>query len=77
LAVLLAFYALLTAGRAMGEKGVLAPELAMWMPDLVLGAVAAAAFVRKNREAPLPLEEILGRWLSRIRRPVRVPEIAP
>ena len=77
MAVLLAFYALLTAGRVMGERGVLPPELAMWMPDLVLGAVAVAAFVRKNRDAPLPLEELLGRWRSRVRRPARWPETAP
>jgi len=68
LGILLLFYALLTSGRTLGKREVLPPELAMWLPDLLLGALAVYAYVRKNREAPLPLEEAAGRWVSRIRR---------
>jgi lipopolysaccharide export system permease protein len=68
--VLFAYYALLTAGKALGHKGALPPELAMWLPDLALGGFAAYAFVRKNREAPLPLEEALARAFRRARRRV-------
>ena len=71
LVVLLAYYALLTVGQALGKKGALPPELAMWLPNLVLGALAAYAFVRKNREAPLPLEDHLGRWLGALRAKLR------
>jgi lipopolysaccharide export system permease protein len=67
LVVLLAYYALLTAGRTLGQKGVLPPEPAMWLPNAVLGALAVYAFLRKNREAPLALEERLGRWLGALR----------
>ncbi len=71
LVVLLAYYALLTVGRSLGKNGALPPELAMWLPNLVLGALAAYAFVRKNREAPLPLEEQLGRCLGALRTKLR------
>ena len=71
LVLLLAYYALLTVGQALGKKGALPPELAMWLLNLVLGALAAYAFVRKNREAPLPLEDHLGRWLGALRAKLR------
>lgn len=65
LGVILLFYALLMGGRALalGGKGHLPPELASWLPDIVLGLLAAYAYARKSREAPLPLEEALGRAL--------------
>lgn len=67
LVVLLLYYALLTLGRTLGKDGALPPELAMWLPNLLLGVLAAYAFARRNREAPLPLEEAAGRWLGRLR----------
>lgn len=67
LVVLLLYYALLTAGRTLGKDGALPPELAMWLPNFLLGALAVYAFARRNREAPLPLEEAAGRWLGRLR----------
>ena len=45
IAVLLLHYALLTAGRALGARGLVAPELAMWVPNLLLAALAGFAFV--------------------------------
>jgi len=68
LGVLLVFYALLTSGRALGKRGVLPAEAAMWLPNLLLGALAVYGYVRKNREAPLPLEDAVGRWLGRVRK---------
>jgi lipopolysaccharide export system permease protein len=68
LGVLLVFYALLTSGQALGKGGVLPPEVALWLPDLLFGAFALYAYFRKNREAPLPLEDAIGRGLGRVRR---------
>jgi hypothetical protein len=67
LVVLLLYYALLTVGRTLGKDGALPPELAMWLPNFLLGALAVYAFARRNREAPLPLEEAVGSWLGRLR----------
>ncbi|NTU59760.1 MAG: LPS export ABC transporter permease LptF [Deltaproteobacteria bacterium] len=68
LAVVIAYYVLLTGGRTLGDRGKIEPWLAMWLPNLALGAFAAYAFVRKNRERPLPLEELVGRALAGLRR---------
>lgn len=69
LGVVLLYYVLLTGGKALalGGRGHLTPEAATWLPDAVLAALAAYAYARKNREAPLPLEEALGRAAGRIR----------
>lgn len=67
LAVLLVYYVLFTVGRTLGKGGALPPELAMWLPNLLLGTLAVYAFVRKSREAPLPLEEAAGRWFGALR----------
>jgi len=77
LAVVLVYYALLTAGKTLGQREVLPAELAIWLPNLVLGSFSAYAFVRKNREAPLPLEEALGRLFGALRARLRRREVTP
>lgn len=67
LGVLLLNYTLLTLGKILGERAIWPPEAAMWMPNLVLGALAAYLFVRKNRERPLPLEHAINVAVARIR----------
>lgn len=69
LGVILVYYVLLMGGRTMALGGArhLPPEAASWLPDLVLGILAAFAYARKSREAPLPLEEALGRVLGKLR----------
>jgi lipopolysaccharide export system permease protein len=69
LAVVLLYYALMMGARAMAlaGKGPLSPEAASWLPNVALGALAVYAYARKSREAPLPLEEALGRALGRLR----------
>ena len=67
LGVLLLYYSLLTTGKALGHRGAVPPELAMWLPNLVLAGLGLYAFARKNREAPLPFEEAAGRALERLR----------
>lgn len=71
LALLLLYYALLTASKTLGRRSDLNPELVMWFPNMVLATLAYYAYVRKNRERPLPLEAFLGRavaWFGRRRR---------
>lgn len=49
---LLAYYALLSLGKALGEKDILHPVPAIWLPNLVLGGVAAHFFMQALRESP-------------------------
>ncbi len=47
--VMVLYYLLLTAGEAMGERGILPPAPAMWMPNVVLGLTGSILLVRTAR----------------------------
>jgi lipopolysaccharide export system permease protein len=50
---LLAYYALLSFGKALGDKNVLHPIPAVWLPNLVVGGIAIHFFKQALRESPL------------------------
>ena len=52
---LLAYYGLLSLGRALGDKGLLHPVPALWLPNLVVGGIAVHLFTKALRESPLQL----------------------
>ena len=71
---LMAYYALLSLGKALGEKNILHPLPALWLPNLVVGAISLHFFRKAVHESPLALpgfmEQILARatqWISRLR----------
>jgi lipopolysaccharide export system permease protein len=67
--VLFAYYALITAADTVGRRSGLAPELVMWLPNIVLFILFIYAFARKNNERPLPFESALVRaatWPVRV-----------
>lgn len=49
---LLAYYGLLSLGRAMGEREIVPPGLSVWLPNLTVGLVAAYLFLKTLRETP-------------------------
>ena len=53
---LLAYYAFLSLGKALGDKGLLHPIPALWLPNIVLGIVAIHFFRKACRESPLRFE---------------------
>ena len=53
---LLAYYVFLSLGKALGDKGVLHPIPALWLPNIVLGGVALHFFRKACRESPLRFE---------------------
>ena len=53
---LLLYYALLTTGKALGEREMLSPVLALWLPNFVVGLVAIHFFIKALRESPPWLE---------------------
>lgn len=53
---LLLYYALLTTGKALGEREMLPPLLALWLPNILVGLVAVHFFIKALRESP-PLFE--------------------
>jgi hypothetical protein len=50
---LLTYYAFLSLGKALGDKGVLHPIPALWLPNMVVGGVAVHFFRKACRESPL------------------------
>lgn len=50
---LLVYYALLSFGKALGDKSVLHPIPAVWLPNLVIGGIAIHFFKQALRESPL------------------------
>lgn len=65
---LLAYYTLLSFGKALGEREILPPWLALWLPAIVLALIAAQLFRKALNESPLRIAdrlESLSSWLTR------------
>ena len=72
---LLTYYALLSLGKALGDKSILHPVPALWLPNLAVGGIAVYLFTKATRESPLLLITKLdaafawaGRYLDRFKR---------
>lgn len=50
---LMAYYALLSLGKALGDKNILHPIPALWLPNIVVGAIGLHFFRQALRESPL------------------------
>lgn len=51
----LIYYVLLSLGKAAGDKGLLHPALALWLPNIVVAGIALHLFSKALRESPLLL----------------------
>ena len=58
---LLVYYALLSFGKALGDKGHLQPIAALWLPNLTIGLIALVFFRKAMRESPLMLPAFASR----------------
>jgi hypothetical protein len=58
---LVAYYALLSLGKALGDKNILHPIPALWLPNLVVGAAGAHFFRHALRDSPLTFPRVLDR----------------
>lgn len=56
---LLAYYALLSLGKALGDKNILHPLPAVWLPNFILGGAALHFFKQALRESPPFLPRVL------------------
>lgn len=65
---LLCYYLLLSLGRALGEKEYLPPVLALWLPNIGVGLVAAYLFTKAQKESPLPFQKMAADISSYLRR---------
>jgi len=58
---LMTYYTLLSLGKALGDKSILHPIPALWLPNLVVGGIGAHFFRRAQRETPLFLPQMVER----------------
>lgn len=65
---LVAYYALLSLGKALGDKNILNPIPALWLPNLVVGAIGAHFFRHALRESPLTFPRVLDRAAESVAR---------
>ncbi len=61
---LMAYYALLSLGKALGDKNILHPVPATWLPNLVVAAIGLHFFNHAQREVPLFLPRVLENALA-------------
>jgi lipopolysaccharide export system permease protein len=66
--IILLYYILITSGENLAHERRLPAWLAMWSPNLLLGAAGGYLFVLTARERPLPLERALGSKAAALRR---------
>lgn len=57
---LMAYYALLSLGKALGDKNILNPIPALWLPNVVVGLIGLHFFRQALRESPLSLPRVVG-----------------
>jgi lipopolysaccharide export system permease protein len=64
---LVVYYALLSFGKALGEKGALHPFIAVWFPNIVVGVISLYLFRKALYESPLLLQtrfDAASLWLG-------------
>jgi len=64
ISVFAVYYAFLTGGEKLADRGLVPPLLAMWAANILLGGLGLWFFIRANRELPfipLKLRSLVGR----------------
>lgn len=65
---LLGYYALLSLAKALGEREILPPWLALWLPSIVLALIAAHLFRKALNESPLRIADQMDTLSSYLKR---------
>jgi lipopolysaccharide export LptBFGC system permease protein LptF len=58
---LLTYYLILTFGKTLGDRGLLHPIPALWLPNAIVGAIAIYFYRKALRESPLMLQTRIER----------------
>lgn len=61
---LMIYYALLSLGKALGDKSIVHPIPALWLPNLTIGAMGLVFFRKATRESPLYFLVAVDRIIS-------------
>jgi lipopolysaccharide export system permease protein len=74
LLLIFAYYLLLTLGESLGERGILPAGIALWLPNVLLAALALALFVSAARDRRITHGNVLRGWVDALR--IRVKALA-
>jgi lipopolysaccharide export system permease protein len=69
LLVFLVYYVILSAGWVFGEAGIYPPIVGMWMPNIVVGALAVYLMFMTANERPIKLIQMalsVVKWSKRL-----------
>ena len=64
---LVVYYALLSLGKALGERGAFHPFVALWFPNIIIGVISLHLFRKALYESPLLLQtrfDAASLWLG-------------
>ncbi|MGH7831534.1 MAG: LptF/LptG family permease, partial [Candidatus Binatia bacterium] len=64
----LVYYAILSMGKALGEREMMAPALALWSPNLLVGFIAIHFFRKAVTESPSWMQTKLAELFSALHR---------
>ena len=68
LGIFLTYYVVLSAGKGLGENGIISPFLAVWLPNLLTSLVAIVLWVKLQLEVPLDIAKFSSNRLFSKRR---------
>lgn len=66
--IFILYYVFMTAGRVLGEIGMIHPALGLWVPSIAFGAGGIVMLVREANEKPIYIVQIMFYIGTRIRR---------
>ncbi len=64
--IFIVYYVLMTAGRVLGEIGIIPPAIGLWAPNVIVGAGGVVMLIRAANEKPtylIPFIRSLGSWI--------------
>lgn len=67
LLLIFTYYLLLTLGESLGERGVLPASIGLWLPNVLLAALAIRLFMRAARESAVTQPSSVESWLLALR----------
>jgi lipopolysaccharide export LptBFGC system permease protein LptF len=62
LGVFLAYYIALSAGKGLGENGLVSPLLAVWLPNFLTTLVVILLWRKVQREIPPGMVRLFSNW---------------
>ncbi len=80
LSIYLTYYIILSAGKGLGENGLIPPSVAMWTPNALSVLLAVYLWVKTQRETPMVWVTIVNRlrgWIIARRKVASVPSDSP